>query len=247
MHKNGIATIAIILLVNKIVLGGKYQSVNVRREPKLGDNVLGVSPAGVVMEVVGEEGDYYKVVAYVRKDATSPFTPLADIPWVSQVAAANPEALTRNDCQQACLSMVFQWKTGNAIAPDAITKDLQTHPSWYELNGNWMPGRYTTIQQGVSWLNWRGISAARKFYLRSSLPTTGSISLVNYSRLNAANAYDKTFYKSEEAYHFVVFLDGNDQTVTVHDPLWFHKRDGSARRWSRREWDAAFTGSTIGV
>lgn len=246
MRKDILATNAIILRVNKIVLGGKFSSINIRREPKLGDNVIGISPSGVVMETIGEEGDYYKVVAYVRKDAASPFTPPEKIPWVSQVASANPGALTRNDCQQACLSMIFEWKTGQAITPDQITKDLQNHPSWYELNGNWMPGRYTTIQQGVNWLNWRGIQAARKFYPRNSLPTEGSISLINYSKLDVRNAYDKAFYNSAEAFHFVVFLSGDDKGVLVHDPLWPDKR-GEQRRWTRQEWNAAFTGSTVHV
>lgn len=233
--------------MDKVVLGGKYQSVNVRREPRDGDTIIGLQPRGVVLETIGETKDYYKVVAYVRKDAAEPHSPPSFIPWISQVARANSNAQTANDCQQACLSMIYEWKTGLVVTPDQVTKDLQNHPNWYDLSGNWMPGRYTTIQQGVNWLNWRGISARRAFFQRGSLPSTGSISLVAYSKLAPHNAYDKVFYRSSDAFHFVVFLEGNDQTVTVNDPLWFHQKDGASRRWSREEWNAAFTGSTIGV
>lgn len=247
MHNALNATIAIILHVNKIVLGGKYQSVNVRREPRDGDTIIGSQPRGVVMETVGETKDYYQVIAYVRKDAASPYSPPSQIPWVSQVARANPGAQTANDCQQACLSMIYEWKTGLPVAPDQVTRDLQIHPSWYELNGNWMPGKYTTIQQGVNWLNWRGISARRVFLQRGVLPALGSVALIAYSRLAPHNAYDKAFYRSADAFHFVVFLEGDEQTVRVHDPLWYHQSDGASREWSRQEWNAAFTGSTIGV
>lgn len=233
--------------MDRVVLGGKYQSVNIRREPKEGNNVLGIAPRGVVLETIGEQDGYYKVIAYVRKDAANPHVQPSDIPWVSQVARANPDALTANDCQQACLSMVYEWKTGLRIAPDEITKDLQNHPSWYDVKGNWVPGKYTTINQGVSWLNWRGIAAARRFYNNVRLPDPGSIVLINYAKLRPENAFDKAFYQSADAFHFVVFLSGNDQTVTVNDPLWLYKQQGGGRTWSRQEWDAAFTGSTIGV
>ena len=232
--------------VDKIVLGGRFASVNVRREPRDGDTIIGSLPAGVTLEVVGEQDGYYRVAAYVRKDAAVPFIPPSKIPWVSQVASANSSALTRNDCQQACLSMVFAGKTGINVTPDQITKDLQIHPSWYELNGNWVPGNYTTVQQGVAWLKWRGINAARKFYARKYLPTPGSIVLVNYSRLNISSVYDKSFYKFPDAYHFVVFLEGDDDQVVVHDPLWPDLR-GSSRQWTREEWNNCFTGSSIQI
>ena len=233
--------------MEKIVLGGKFQTVNVRREPRDGDTIIGSQPRGVVLETIGEEGDYYKVVAYVRKDAAKPHVPPTEIPWVSQVARANPGAMTPNDCQQSCLSMIYEWKTGLPIAPDTVTTDLREHPSWYDLSGNWVPGKYTTINQGVSWLNWRGIPARRAFYQKGQLPKMGSIALVNYSKLKPANAYDKAFYVSADAFHFVVFIKGDDDTVVVNDPLWYYQRDGWQRTWSREEWNGAFTGSTVGV
>lgn len=233
--------------MDKVVLGGKFQTVNVRREPADGNNIIGSVPRGVVLETVGEDNGYYKVVTYVRKDAADPHVPMSNIPWVSQVARANPGAQTANDCQQSCLSMVYEWKTGLKIDPDLVTKDLQTHPSWYNQPGNWVPGRYTTINQGVSWLNWRGIPAARRFYGNEQLPATGSIALIAYFKLQPQNAYDKVFYKSADAFHFVVFVTGDDNTVTVNDPLWMNQRDGAGRKWSRDEWNRAFTGSTIGV
>lgn len=233
--------------MNKIVLGGKYNTVNVRREPREGNTVIGSLPRGVVFETVGETGEWYQVIAYVRKDATESYSPAHSVPYVSQIAGSNPGALTSNDCQQACLSMIFEYKTGMAITPDQITKDLREHPSWYNQNGSWIPGKYTTLNQGVEWLKWRGIAGERSFAARGSLPFPNSVVLINYSNIKPVNAYDKAFYVSRDPFHFVVFLEGDDQTVFVNDPLWPSQAQGRRRKWTREEWNNAFTGSTIQI
>jgi Peptidase_C39 like family len=223
----------------QLVTGGKFKSVNVRHRPDLKSRVFTELPAGIPVEGV-KIGEFWAVTVYLHDTAVSIATAITEteIPYISQIEG---DADYGNDCNMACLAMVLAWRKKIVMSPDQITLVFSKNPGW---NPGWKIGQYTTFSQGIRFLDTHGISSETKKYLVTDVPPVGSIALIRYSALDDGNAYDKRFYRSAGAYHFVVVTGADSTKVFVHDPLW-RAGLGVNRAWSRREWNRAFTGHAL--
>lgn len=136
--------------------------------------------------------------------------------------------LKRNDCGPACVAMVLS-AFGDADTVDALSREI-------------MPGQDNATSQAalVGALVKRGVKA--RAWAGLTLPPTPCIALINYHGLDTASVQDKNFQANPKAWHWLLLLSINEQTVVVHDPDfgWSREQEGAFKHYSRREWDAAW-------
>jgi hypothetical protein len=222
------------------VVANSPRGVNVRGTPELKDNANVIASMNNATLFEAERvGDWWKIEAYVHSSVAREATQA--IPYVSQLGN---DAKYGNDCGAACVAMIAR-AFGNAITVNQVIEAYQANPSWFEF-GEWSIGNYTSFGQASNYLKTLGITANSTRLEHESLPPRGAMCQIVYSALSPFNAADQQFYKQFNPLHLVVFLEGNDNSVIVHDPLWWGE-SGNRKRWSRAEWNAAFTGACLVV
>ncbi len=209
--------------------------VRLRKTPDFGNNIIillgkdtefsGASLNGAWWQVQYQGQDSYVHASMVETVVPNPNpVPLPNtIVYRSQwdIDANNRSA----DCGQTCVAML--------AGSRGVYIKINDLP--YQSN----PRGYSTANHLVSNFGHLQLNTARVVNVpMNSQAPANSICLIWYGGLQRNSVQDKNF----TGWHWVVFLreDGND--VIVHDPdFWGDRRhEGSDKRYSKAEWDAAF-------
>lgn len=186
-------------------------------------NIIGRTTSVTPVEAV-DVGDFYELKTYLHKSVAvvipEPVEPDGSIPYISQW---DNEANQRgSDCGQTAVAMVARWM-GVMIA----VNDLK-----FQVSANGLSNS-TNLIDCFAQCNINAIAVKYPYELQE-----GDICLVQYSGFERDNVQDKGYLGG----HWVVFIEDNDDFVTVHDPDWWGARrlEGAFKTYSKTEWDKAY-------
>jgi len=198
------------------------------------------TPANIVTGLpfgMGLEGDlsdgWYEVATYIHSSVVNilpdlPVPPEGAVPYRSQW---DTDASSRGaDCGQTTVAMLTQWR--------GISVDIDDLRFQSSTNG------LTTGADLVRNFASIGLSAVWRYLSGAETPPLNSICLVRYDGFDRSSVQDRNY----RGWHWIILLQIDPDFVTVHDPDYWgaRRREGAFKRYSRREWNAAFIPSGTG-